>query len=147
MFRDLMNHQKVFSPPRSFMNKLSKKITLNEYLVKRLNYDGIFIGFGTNKYNEYTPFYNFLRDREDFHIIQCDNDFLVPYCAKSYHKNTNKTGIMFSSCRYGYTKLIPGILRANEESAPLLLISFYLVGRRILHRKFVPMFLNLIYFQ
>ena len=71
MFRDLMNHQKVFSPPRSFMNKLSKKITLNEYLVKRLNYDGIFIGFGTNKYNEYTyELTNFSEKIQHFIILK-----------------------------------------------------------------------------
>ena len=125
MFSDLMKHQSVFSVPKNFLSKLPKRITLNEYLVKRLNHDGIFYGFGSNKYLDYSPFYGFLREYDNFDIINDNkNEHLIPYYAKSYHKHTNKTGIMFNS-KYGYTNLISGITKANEEGIPLLLISFY----------------------
>ena len=109
-----------------FINNLNTKITVNEYLVKRLTYDGIHTGFGSNKYCNYSPFYGFIKDNLEFNVVfDNDNEFLIPYYAGSYYKNTGKIGIMFTSSRYGYTNLIKGIEKANYDYIPLLLISFY----------------------
>ena len=108
------------------LNKLNTKITVNEYLVKRLTHDGIYTGFGSNKYCNYSPFYGFIKDNLEFTVVfDNNNEFLLPYYAGSYYKNTGKTGIMFTSSRYGYGNLIKGIKKANYECLPLLLISFY----------------------
>lgn len=126
MFRDLMNHQRVFNIPINFIRKLPKTITPNEYLIKRFKYDNICTGFSSNKYKTYTPFYNFVKNYEKFNIINDDiSEYSLPYFAKHYYTTTKKTGIMFNTSKYGYNKLIPGIIYANNESIPLLLISFY----------------------
>ena len=125
MFRDLLNHQRVFNIPKNFISKLPKKITPNEYLVKRLNYEGIFVGFMPTKYPCPSPFFNFTRDYNDFTIINDNREFLIPYYAKSYYENTNKMGVVFNTSKYGYTYLIPEILKTNHYGIPLLLISFY----------------------
>ena len=125
MFRDLMKHQRVFNIHKDFIKILPKTLTPNEYLVKRFNYEGISTGFNSNKYKNYSPFYKFLKDYEKFTIHNIETEYLIPYAAKHYYDNTKKIGIMFSTSTYGYTKLIPGIMNANFNSVPLLLISFY----------------------
>lgn len=125
MFRDLMKHQRVFNIHTNFIKKIPKILTPNEYLVKRFNYEGISTGFNSNKYKTYSPFYKFIKDCETFNIHNIETEYLIPYAAKNYYNITKKTGIMFNTSIHGYNKLIPGILDANINSIPLLLISFY----------------------